>query len=399
MKTIYHCFIYTLCVFSPIFVRAQGVVAGPIFVCAGTSAGYQIIDNSCASFPYGASWSITGGSTAVPSTTATAITVDFNAPSTSAIRNGVVGATYLCPQTGGTVIQKTALSQNVRIFILDPPILTNSNPTQFDCGISQVMSFLQSNPYSSYLGSVHPSVTTTWSIPNCWNRTVNPNDRSRMNATTDAGGGFGTVSVRVTESSCNQSVTASKSFTRIIPPLDRTFSQNPIVSDTRPGLGFIRANGNTSIPNLSTVVFTAGSFIDLEPSFTSEYGSNFTAQIVQGPAPCVATLCSPSSFGKMGESQDESIEERDPIKKESTSISSMIKVFPNPFENNIQINYNQEEGSFELYDISGKVLTNGKLKSELNQIELTTLENGVYFIRVLDKQGVQLHVSKVYKLN
>ena len=389
MKTIYHCFMCILCVFSHIFAKAQGI-SGDNFVCAGTSKVYVIIDNTCAVPPIIATWSVTGGST--PSTS-TIASIAWNAPSASAIRAGQINATYLCPQPiGQPDLLKNATALNVRVFTLDPPILTNSDPTQFNCG-SRAMSFHQSSVFSTFVGGLHPLVTTTWSVPNCWNMIVNPNDRVFMNATTDAGGGYGTVSVKVTDASCNQSTTASKSFTRTIPALDRTFSQNPIVSDTRSG--FIRANGNSSIPNLSTVVFTAGSFIELEPNFTAEYGSNFTAQIVQGPAPCVATLCSPAAFGKM----DESITEPDPINKENTAISSIIKVFPNPFENNIQINYNQEEGSFELYDISGKVLTYGKLKSELNQIELTTLEKGIYFIRVIDKQGVQLHVSKVYKLN
>lgn len=388
MKTIYHCFIFILCVFSPVFAKAQGI-SGPETVCGGLTAGtYQIIDLGCVTVPYNVSWQIFGGATQAPNNNSSITNINWNGQSPSAIKTGTVNATYDCKLSNNTVVQRTSTQKTVNIFILDPPILTNLDPTEIDCG-SKSMFFRQDKIYNNTLFNPHPPVTTTWSVPNCWNMIVDQTDRRFMDVTTDAGAGFGIVSVKISAPSCSQSVIESKSFTRI---LGRTISQNPVMSDTRSG--FIRVNGNSSIPNLSTVVFTSGSFIDLEPSFTSEYGSNFTAQIVQ-TTPCVPTLCPSGSFGKM----DVTTSDLDPINNESSAVSSIIKVFPNPFVNNIQINYNQEEGSYELFDISGKVLTYGKLKLELNQIELTKLEKGIYFIRVIDKQGVQLHVSKVYKLN
>lgn len=371
-------------VFNTWLLKAQ-TINGFNFVCGGTVSTYVLIDNTCAAPVISANWVIGGGST---SSTGAAAQVAWNASGTT---HGSINATYQCPQPSGPDITKAANGLNVDIFILAPPILLNHDPVAFDCG-SRVMIFDQQFPYNSFNGGPHPPVTTKWSYPYCWDKeSINGGGGARI--TTDQSG-YGTVSVQVTDGTCNQTQTVSKSFTRNLIAPDYIFSANPLQSESR--IGFIKAHGAVSVPASSNVIFTAGSFIDLEPEFTAEHGSEFTAQIGSGGGSCNPEFCSSTVFGKTGGSGQTFTEEIS-VQEHAISGTAPIKVFPNPFENVLHVDFNQAAGSYELLDISGRSVTAGKLKSEQNQIDLTMIKAGVYFIRIMDEHGAQLQISKVYK--
>ncbi|MEA2106888.1 MAG: T9SS type A sorting domain-containing protein, partial [Bacteroidota bacterium] len=72
----------------------------------------------------------------------------------------------------------------------------------------------------------------------------------------------------------------------------------------------------------------------------------------------------------------------------STGISDMLEeglsIYPNPARENLIIEKESKEAmSYELIDMSGKVVLNGRLESAKNTIDISTQTPGIYFIRVI----------------
>ena len=67
-----------------------------------------------------------------------------------------------------------------------------------------------------------------------------------------------------------------------------------------------------------------------------------------------------------------------------------IKVYPNPFSEYITIKTEQADLSFQIFDVLGKSV---KIKMTLNKIDTTSLEHGIYFLRVENKTS-----SKTFRL-
>ncbi len=63
---------------------------------------------------------------------------------------------------------------------------------------------------------------------------------------------------------------------------------------------------------------------------------------------------------------------------------SNIEVFPNPTNNNITLKLNIDvvDKHFVIYDYKGSVVMNGKTNSKLTSINLSKLNDGIYFLRL-----------------
>lgn len=70
-----------------------------------------------------------------------------------------------------------------------------------------------------------------------------------------------------------------------------------------------------------------------------------------------------------------------------------LKIYPNPFQNEITIEGFQNLGSYRLMTLGGELVKEGFLSDKKNTISMSDLKNGVYFLRVSDK------VYKVIKMN
>jgi len=86
---------------------------------------------------------------------------------------------------------------------------------------------------------------------------------------------------------------------------------------------------------------------------------------------------------------------------EEKDISLSMSVFPNPTQ--VLVNLKVESGdfenfSFQLFDISGKLLLTQKISSELTIVPMQTLASGSYLLRVVDSQK-ELKSFKVIKNN
>ncbi len=86
---------------------------------------------------------------------------------------------------------------------------------------------------------------------------------------------------------------------------------------------------------------------------------------------------------------------------ENEKEESAVVVFPNPAKNYFTIStqkFDPKKCSYELYDIAGKKLLEGKLLSSQTQVQLNGLLNGQYIVKVFsDKKKISTHKIVVMK--
>jgi len=87
----------------------------------------------------------------------------------------------------------------------------------------------------------------------------------------------------------------------------------------------------------------------------------------------------------------------DNIKKDN---SDFVRIYPNPANDYINIHladtYNQI--TYKLYDVQGRILLSGELTNQHQQIDISNLYAGVYFIRFTDEKQIN-SVKKVVKIH
>lgn len=64
-----------------------------------------------------------------------------------------------------------------------------------------------------------------------------------------------------------------------------------------------------------------------------------------------------------------------------------VSVYPNPANNILYVN-SDNEGTYQIFNILGDNISNGKLSDNLNTIDVSNLKSGVYFINVSNGQAV-----------
>lgn len=62
-----------------------------------------------------------------------------------------------------------------------------------------------------------------------------------------------------------------------------------------------------------------------------------------------------------------------------------INVYPNPVVNTLYVTNSQEEITYTIFDLTGKVVASGKTNN--NQIDIPSLTQGIYTIKISDRQG------------
>lgn len=70
----------------------------------------------------------------------------------------------------------------------------------------------------------------------------------------------------------------------------------------------------------------------------------------------------------------------------------VLEIFPNPTHNIININSNKKINKIELYDLQGKLILK---ENETDQINISNLKEGVYFIKIYTNNGLQ--IKKIIK--
>jgi hypothetical protein len=86
------------------------------------------------------------------------------------------------------------------------------------------------------------------------------------------------------------------------------------------------------------------------------------------------------------------------IKEVELNIS--LSVFPNPSGDNLNLQLSDctnEKLSYQLYDMGGKLLSNGQVIAPLTQINTSSLSPTTYFIKVINQENRQVQSFKIIK--
>ena len=81
------------------------------------------------------------------------------------------------------------------------------------------------------------------------------------------------------------------------------------------------------------------------------------------------------------------------------TIQSAISVYPNPVKDFLVVDFNSEKldhSTYQLFDVSGKVIAQGNLQSVKSQISASSLSTGMYILRITNA-GKLVKTFKIIK--
>jgi hypothetical protein len=67
---------------------------------------------------------------------------------------------------------------------------------------------------------------------------------------------------------------------------------------------------------------------------------------------------------------------------EKTELSSNLKVYPNPVENILNVEIDKTGMDYQLININGQAVSNGKLENTTQEINFSDLPAGTYFLKI-----------------
>ena len=85
---------------------------------------------------------------------------------------------------------------------------------------------------------------------------------------------------------------------------------------------------------------------------------------------------------------------------EESELNISLLVFPNPTANNLTLqisDYSNEKLSYQLFDIQGKLLSNGQVTAQQTQINTANLPPATYFINVVNQENKTIQFFKIIK--
>ncbi len=81
---------------------------------------------------------------------------------------------------------------------------------------------------------------------------------------------------------------------------------------------------------------------------------------------------------------------------ENLEAASIIKVFPNPFHNKINVQlYNVTSTKIEIYNLLGHLILEKGIETEEDEIELGNLQDGTYILKALNED--QIDIKTIFK--
>lgn len=82
------------------------------------------------------------------------------------------------------------------------------------------------------------------------------------------------------------------------------------------------------------------------------------------------------------------------LEKETDEVENKIKVYPNPATDFINVEISQKS-SYQLIDVNGKIVLQGKLGELENRIEISGKQAGIYFLNIADLQKREKQTVKI----
>jgi hypothetical protein len=133
----------------------------------------------------------------------------------------------------------------------------------------------------------------------------------------------------------------------------------------------------------ATANLTAGNVIELKPGFHSEVGSNFSAKI---------ETCEGKSNAKISSSDSDTFKNSESVQPKTDASSkkiSNIKVYPNPFYDNFNIEYSLEGSDnigIEIYDVLGNNIYSHQTQKgagkNIFEYDGSKLSKGLYIVKI-----------------
>jgi hypothetical protein len=83
-----------------------------------------------------------------------------------------------------------------------------------------------------------------------------------------------------------------------------------------------------------------------------------------------------------------------------TELNISLTTFPNPTTENLILNisdYNNEKLSYQLFDMQGKLLSNGQVTAQQTKINMNGLPSATYFINVVNQENKKVQSFKIIK--
>ncbi len=89
---------------------------------------------------------------------------------------------------------------------------------------------------------------------------------------------------------------------------------------------------------------------------------------------------------------------------ESTSTEELriasVRIYPNPVRDNLQVTFNNhqpDESSIMIYNEDGRLLSQNPLRNIESNIDISNINNGIYFYEIQDK-GIVVNTGKIMKI-
>lgn len=83
-----------------------------------------------------------------------------------------------------------------------------------------------------------------------------------------------------------------------------------------------------------------------------------------------------------------------------TELNISLSVYPNPTADNLTLqisDYNNEQLSYQLFDMQGKQLSNGQITAQQTQINMNSLPTATYFVNVVNQENKKVQSFKIIK--
>jgi hypothetical protein len=88
------------------------------------------------------------------------------------------------------------------------------------------------------------------------------------------------------------------------------------------------------------------------------------------------------------------------VSVEETTLNISLIAFPNPTTENLTLqisDFNKEKLAYQLFDIQGKLLSNGQVTAQQTQINTASLPAATYLINVVNQENKKVQSFKIIK--
>ncbi|MFT6244160.1 MAG: PKD repeat protein [Crocinitomicaceae bacterium] len=286
-------------------------------------------------------------------------------PTTSILPNPSV--TYSTPGTYDVTL--TVGDGNSQTTYTQTAFVTSIAPATVPSAITGALALCETD-VETYVVTNDPNVVYNWTIPASWTGTSTTNS-----ITVTAGAAGGNVEVNA-ENICGSSANSSVAVIIGVGSPTAGFTQSNVVYDY---------TFTSTSTNAGTWSWDFGDGIgtsNLEsPTYTYTTNGTFTVTLI------VDNGCGTDTYTESVTITGVGLDEHN---------LNLISVYPNPAENllNVLVSQDMIGESYEVKDVSGKVIYTGMITQELTTIELNTISSGIYFVSVGETSSAQKFVKE-----